>query len=168
MVSSSAIPTRAILSWLMALSFVIWEPALEAAEVQPVIAIEAKISPALDRGRDLEISITNPGNQAITMFKANLPWSTRHSLLLVAVTADRSARRLNEALYVDDPSPGAVTVPPSQVLSGHIDLDQRFPELNEARKHSEIILFWSYETELLNNVRTNRVSGTVVIPQSKP
>jgi hypothetical protein len=151
-------------STLLCLIFVL--PSSGAAEMQPDIAVQAKILPALAHGPILEISMTNVGDQAISLFKANLPWSTRHALLLVPVTADQKAKRLDEALYIDDPGPGVVTLSPSQVLSGRIDLGRRFPGLRDALQRSDVILFWSYETELSNDAKTNRVNGAVVIART--
>jgi RHS repeat-associated protein len=67
---------------------------------------------------------------------------------------------------IDDPGPGAVTLSPSQVLSGRIDLGRRFPGLRDALQRSDVILFWSYETELSNEAKTNRVNGAVVIART--
>jgi hypothetical protein len=135
------------------------------AEMPPSITVHATVETGQSDDLNLKLSITNVSNRSITLFKSDLPWATRHALLVVPVTADQKASRLEEALYVDDPGPGSTTLAPSQELSGRVQLKRRFPGLSAALEHTDVILFWSYQTELSNKEKTNRVSGAVLIPQ---
>lgn len=138
----------------------------EGAQTQPSIAVRAAVETGAPEPLSLKVSIANAGDQSINLFRADLPWGTRHALLLIPITLDQTAKRLDESLYVDDPSPGTITLSPSQESSGHIDLRRRFPGLSATLERTDIILFWSYQCELLDGTKTNRVSGAIVISRT--
>ena len=73
----------------------------------------------------LDFSLLNSASVPLDFFAADLPWATRRSLMLVPVTNDSEAQRIAEALYVDDPKPGQVTVKARDQLSGTVDLSRR-------------------------------------------
>lgn len=113
----------------------------------------------------LEIAISNSRATSIKLYSADLPWATRHSLLLVAMTNDSQQSRIDEALYVDDPGPGYTVIGPKDTKTGSIDLTRRFPDLSKVRRESEVIIFWSYQAKLVTGEQTRRVSGAVVLPK---
>jgi hypothetical protein len=131
----------------------------QAAEGIARISVDVSCSNRLPEQMSLDISITNTGDQPITLYKADLPWGTRHSLILVPITSDQKQRRLEESLFVDDPGPGTVTIQPSQRLSGRVELSKRFPELLTIVKKTDVIIFWSYQAELTSGTKTSRISG---------
>ena len=113
----------------------------------------------------LEFTLRNSGSVPFEFFAADLPWGTRHSLMAVPVTNDAEARRIAEALYVDDPKPGQMTIKAGEQLSGSVDLSRRFPSLAEALKTREVIVFWSFQPTQVNGTQVHRTSGAVVLPK---
>ncbi len=113
----------------------------------------------------LEFTLRNSGTVPLDFFASDLPWGIQHSFMLVPVTNDPEARRIAEALYVDDPRQGQVTIRPGDQLSGIVDLSRRFPSLAELLKTREVIVFWSFQPTQVNGTQMHRTSGTVVLPK---
>jgi hypothetical protein len=111
----------------------------------------------------LHVTLRNMQSTSVELYKGDLPWGTRHALMLVAVTNDTEAKRIDEALYIDDPGPGQVVLKPRGELSGAIDLIRRFPTLPEVLKAHEVIVFWSYRPQQTNGTAVQRISGAVVL-----
>lgn len=79
----------------------------------------------------------------IKLYKSQLPWGSRYSMVLVAVTPE--GKYLDKELFVDDPSPERVSLEPKGSLSGSIDLQRIFKDLNKALSKSDVHLFWAYD-----------------------
>ena len=88
------------------------------------------------------------------------------ALMLVAVTNSSEASRIAEALYVDDPRVGQVTIKAGEQLSGTVDLLHRFPSLPKVLKTREVVVFWSFVPKQTDGTRMPRTSGAVVLAKT--
>jgi hypothetical protein len=136
-----------------------------AAGQDGALDVRAKVAVLSPSRIALELTLRNPGLVPLDLFAADVPWGTRQSLMLVPVTNDRETRRIDEALYIDDPKPGQVSVKAGGQLSGIVDLSRRFPTLLEVLKTREVIVFWSFQPTPVNGTPLDRTSGAVVLPK---
>jgi hypothetical protein len=127
--------------------------------------LRAKLASLSPSRIKLEFTLRNSGSVPLEFFASDLPWGTRHSLMLVPVTNDPEARRIEEVLYIDDPKPGQVTIKPGEQSSGTVDLLRRLPSLPKFLKTREVIMFWSFQPTQLNGRQMRRTSGAVVLPK---
>ena len=112
----------------------------------------------------LEITLRSGTNQSVVINKSQLPWATRYAMVLVAAKSDSEA--LEKVLPVEDPARKQISVEPGQTLSGTLDLDGMFEGLDEARKKSDVHLFWAYQAPPELNIG-GWSGGWILLPQSK-
>jgi hypothetical protein len=140
-------------------------PIANAAGEEGSLDVQARLA-ALSASRiALEFTLRNSGSVPLEFFASELPWGIQLSLMLVPVTNDSGARRIAEALYVDDPRVGQVTIKAGEQLSGTVDLLHRFPTLPNFLKTREVIVFWSFQPTQVNRTQMHRTSGAVVLPK---
>jgi hypothetical protein len=85
---------------------------------------------------------------------------------MVLVAAKSYSEPLKKVLPVEDPARKQISVEPGQTLSGTLDLDGIFEGLDEARRKSDVHLFWAYQAPPELNI--GRWSGGwILLPQSK-
>lgn len=137
-----------------------------ASEMKVPINIEARLLVERPTQLAMQITVVNSGRRALRFYEADLPWATRHSMVLVAITNDRERTRLDEALTIDDPGPRRLTLEPGGKMSGTIDLVGRFPKLLRTLQERPVILFWTYQTKTLDDENTTRASDALVIPRN--
>jgi hypothetical protein len=128
-------------------------------------ALPGGIQVEMDSQRPLGLRVTlrSGAEVPVTLYKNRLPWGSRYSMILVAVTRD--GQYLKKELPVDDPSPERVTIEPRGLLVGQIDLDSVFIGLNRAVQSSDVQLFWAYEAP--GDLRIPRWSGGwVLLPRA--
>ncbi|MCL7412005.1 MAG: hypothetical protein M8353_00090 [ANME-2 cluster archaeon] len=114
----------------------------------------------------LNVALTNRLPEPLTTFHYSLPWVGWDSILLIAVETDAIGTIIDKNLMIDDPGPARTTIQPGGSLSGNIPLSGRFPNLNEALKEHDVILFWSYQFLPIDAHPLKRVGGYLLIPQS--
>lgn len=93
----------------------------------------------------LHVELQYRGSKPVFIYKSDLPWGIRRSLLLVGVCLDATKSVMSELNYIDDPSPGILELKPGQKLGGTISLKQRFPSLPECLRVRDALIFWSYQ-----------------------
>jgi hypothetical protein len=112
----------------------------------------------------LLITLQCAASTRVVIDKGELPWATRYSMVLVAAKSDSES--LEKVLPVEDPARGNISVQPGQTLTGTLDLEGIFKGLDEARRKSDVHLFWAYQAPPELNV--GRWSGGwILLPQSK-
>jgi len=113
----------------------------------------------------LHVSLRSGANKRVEIYRAQLPWATRYSMVWAVVTADGQC--LERLFPVEDGAVGRISLEPGQVLSGDIGLEGIFKGLDEARRKSDVHLFWAYKPpQELNLGRWS--GGWILLPQSKP
>lgn len=110
----------------------------------------------------LHVTLRSSAEVPVTLLESKLPWGSRYSMVLIAVTTE--GKCLEKELYIDDPSPERISLKPNEALSGDIDLEKIFRGLDDALKKSDVNLFWAYEApKELGIARWS--GGWVLIPQ---
>ncbi len=140
-------------------------PIANAAGEEGSLDVQARLAALAATRIALEFTLRNSGSVPLEFFASDLPWGIQLSLMLVPVTNDPEARRIAEALYVDDPRQGQVTIKAGEQLSGTVDLLHRFPSLPKFLKTREVIVFWSFQPRQVNRTQMHRTSGAVVLPK---
>jgi hypothetical protein len=116
---------------------------------------------------DLRLDVKNVTRKPIYISKFGLPWEWRYRILLKGFEGDAvggvdGGKPMVElpisALPMDE-----VALLPGKVLSGHIDLRSRYPDLEETLKSSDVIFSWSYSPSLGQPGRHAKESGKLVI-----
>lgn len=113
----------------------------------------------------LSVTLTNRLPEPLTTFHHSLPWVGWDSILLIAVKTDAIGTIIDKNIIIDDPGPARTTIQPGESLSGSISLLSRFPNLNEALKEHDVILFWSYQFLPIDAPPLKRMGGYMLIPK---
>lgn len=85
---------------------------------------------------------------------------------MVLTAAKSDSEPLEKVLPVEDPARKQISVEPGQTLTGTLDLDGIFKGLDEARKKSDVHLFWAYQAPPELNIG-GWSGGWILLPQSK-
>jgi len=129
------------------------------AQNTPMPAIQVE----LDRQKPLHLRVVLRTGAATTatLYRSDLPWGNRHSMVFAAVRPNGEPVEL--IFPTDDPGPTEVTVKPHETLEGDIALRYVIRDLN-AIKRSDVLLFWAYKSP--DELHIPRWSGgLVLIPQ---
>jgi hypothetical protein len=115
----------------------------------------------------LHVSLTNTSGQVVEVFRSDLPWESRHSMILVLVEVHAGNITVPEIHPTDSPIVGEQTIGPGEILEGQILLEDRFPDLAKVLAHSDVIAFWSYQLKAIKGPGLPRTGGWVFIPKLK-
>jgi hypothetical protein len=110
----------------------------------------------------LAITLTNKSTKRLTIYDHALAWRGWDSILLVAVKADALGTLIEKRRIIDDPGPARITIEPGETLEGRVALVQRFPGFLAALKERDVIVFWSYQLQPVNETPLPRVGGYVL------
>lgn len=129
--------------------------------------LRLRVSPVHLPGNEwkLDIQLEYYGKEQVTIYRSNLPWGIRYSLLLVPIVLDPIKTRLEESQYIDDPGPEQLILNPGDKLSGTVKLLNRFPDLGKVAQERDVIIFWSYQFRSIEGQVFQRLSGAVIIPK---
>jgi hypothetical protein len=112
----------------------------------------------------LHVTLRSGADKRTAIDRGQLPWVTRYGMTLVAVKADGQC--LERVLPVEDPPVGTISVEPRQVLTGDVNLDGIFKGLDEAKRKSDVHLFWAYHApEGMGIARWS--GGWILIPHDR-
>ena len=141
-----------------------------AAEGEPttmnsLVSVNLSVHSSATNRCKLMVVFTNITDGSLRIFRNDLPWESRHSVMLIAVRAGAGNAILSEDLPVDDPIIGDVQIIKNQKLQGTIDLEQRFPDLIHTLEKADVILFWSYQLTPIEKSSLPRQGGWLLIPK---
>jgi hypothetical protein len=91
----------------------------------------------------LHFTLKSGSSTPVEIFRSQVPWATRYSVVLAVVKANGEC--LEKVLAIEDPPVGKISVNPEQALTGDLNLEVIFKGLDEARKKSDLHLFWAYQ-----------------------
>jgi hypothetical protein len=134
-----------------------WSAAQHPIEVTSAVATCSR------GGVELGMTLKNLGHEPIEFYEAGFPWGIESSLVLVVATNIPDPQIVSPSLHLDDPGPTTVTIQPSQVTKGAVDLQHRFPTLWQVLQKKDLIVFWSYQMPLTSGELTTRASGSVLL-----
>jgi hypothetical protein len=138
----------------------------DALDAHP-IEVRASVQQCSPKSIQLRMTLTNTGKREIEIYRSDLPWGIKSSIVLVLVPNTPDPEMIKPALYIDDPGPDLVSIGSSQTVSGSIDLQHRFPDLAKALSRRDVLVFWSYRGELKDGATTYRASGSVLLESAK-
>lgn len=127
---------------------------------------EAGISVEIRSQRPLRVHIAlrTGATKSVSIYRAELPWATRHSMVWAAVRADGEC--LERIIPVEDGAVGRISLEAGQVATGDVDLEGIFRGLDEARMKSDVHLFWAYQAP--QELAIGKWSGGwILLPQEK-
>jgi hypothetical protein len=124
--------------------------ACKSRQYVPKITPPAPISTTIDLARSnggnrLTVNLTNQTDNPINLYAHELPWVSRNAIVLILEVDEPTRRQIKEALTVEDILIRETILNPYNILSGEIDLNQRFPDLARELKSHGVLLFWSYK-----------------------
>ena len=108
------------------------------------------------------VELTNHSKEPIQFrSRTSLPWEWRYAILVKAFEANALGTEVEEVFPISDPphTENPVTLMPNEAISGIILLESRFPQLDEALKDSDVVLFWYYRPDLLGSVHVKDAFG---------
>ena len=138
-----------------------------AAAVKDRLEVRLRLAESSPTNCALQVELKNLGTRELNLFPNDLPWATRHSLLVVLVPAGRGREPLPEPLSIEDPVAGSATLGAGETAQGTIQLHRRFPALLDTLAQREVICFWSYQLKPLQEQPLDRIGGHLVIPVRK-
>lgn len=113
----------------------------------------------------LHVKLTHRSRDILTIYQHSLPWVGWYSILLTAIKTDALGTVIEKSLIIDDPGPVRITIKPGETLTGDIPLIGRFPDLLEALRETDVIIFWSYQLKPVDAPPFQRACGYVVLPK---
>ena len=126
---------------------------------KPVIQVELNGQKPLH----LTVTLTPGAKTTVTVYRADLPWGFRYSMVYSALRPNGEPVEL--LLPVADPGDAEVSIQAGETLTGDIDLHYVIQDLDVLKK-SDILLFWAYKSP--EELRVPRWSGgLVVLPRQK-
>ena len=132
-----------------------------AAEPQePGIRIQLSRDPHLS----LHITLKSLADAEVKIPRGQLPWKSNHSLSLVAVIANGQC--LNRDMPVSDPLLDEISIGPGASLSGDIDLERLFPDIQKILDTWDVHLFWAYEAPDALHL-PHWSGGWILVPKQK-
>lgn len=91
----------------------------------------------------LRVTLRSFSQTRTTIYKSDLPWGLRDSIVLIAVNPHGEC--LDQLLIAGDPTPEKISLNPAESVSGDIDLTEVFKDLDVAVRKSDILVFWAYQ-----------------------
>jgi hypothetical protein len=132
-----------------------------AGETMPT-GIKVGLNP--QKGLWLPVTLQSFAEARITLDKERVPWGSKYSMILVAVTSN--GQRLEEYPSFDDPGFEKVSLDPRVSVSGDINLADYFRDLDGVVKKSDVQLFWAYKAPDELHI-PHWSGGWILIPQQK-
>ncbi len=141
------------------------DPPAFLSDDMPALTVTVKI--AAKETTVLDLELVNKTKKSLRLREHDLPWVGAYSIILVATQDVLPPERLEPILTFDNPAVREVTLAPGQKLSGRIKLTDRFRCLQDSTKECDVIIFWYYKAESVDNVKLGRFGGWVRIPKHK-
>lgn len=112
--------------------------------------------------REVAIELVNHTSRAVSLRSDQLPWEWRYAMVMKAVKTDSVGTLLGEDYGISDPVPRTVIVKAGDSIRGSVDLDLRFPGLEEALKVTDVLLLWSY-VPVVDGRSQSRSAGVLIL-----
>ena len=115
----------------------------------------------------LVIEIENKSKFPIKFARRDLPWGWRYSMWVKAFRDDAGGTPLEEAFTIADSArfTEPVVLEPGTSLRGEIDLNARFPQLQDTLKSRDVIVLWRYGPEIGDFTKALVFCGSITIPR---
>lgn len=112
----------------------------------------------------LAFTLRNISKNPISVYPSRLPWGNPNSIEVAALTA--AGEVIPSYWPIADPPPDTpATVSPGQTLKGDFDLNQRFENLEQHLKQTDILILWTYRFLPTSGGSADRVSGVSLLPR---
>jgi hypothetical protein len=131
------------------------------AQDTPQSGIHVELNP--HKPLRMHVKLRSGAATAVTIFRSQLPWGNRYSMILTAVKSNGD--HIEFFYPEDEPSMEEVTIAPGATIEGDLDLSDVFADLSVTKK-SDVHLFWAYKSpEELHIPRWS--GGWVLIPRQQ-
>lgn len=139
---------------------------LHGQDASPGIRLDVQWDPA--RPTTVSVVLTSDLPTVVQVFKSDLPWGNRYSMILEAVLT-RGDVALEKYFPLDDPGDASIQVQPGASLRGEIDLRGRFVDAEKVFGRKEVVLFWTYQLKSQQGTAVGRVGGWLLAsPRGAP
>lgn len=114
----------------------------------------------------LSICLRNRSQLPVRLKRESLPWSpSRGAFLTIGELATNTP--LRQILPVDQLWSSEVTLQSGEIISGSIELSQRFPDLARWNKRFELIVFWAFRIEAQDGAILRRHGSDLLPAQTR-
>ncbi|MGH3426411.1 MAG: hypothetical protein ACRDQZ_02360 [Mycobacteriales bacterium] len=157
----------AMRKWILAVAILFLAPAFAAERSADLkVAVQLAAGDLASARPTLRVKLTNLGQEAINVEKARLPWGNRYSITLLAVGEHAKYEQPIPLVFpIDDLLPGDVEIKPGEALEGSIRLDYVFKDIPNTLRKEPLLLLWSYRLEATDGKQSERLTGSVTLPQ---
>jgi hypothetical protein len=138
---------------------------LHAHESALNVLLNVELSRDADR---LDMQLTNATGRKLQLYKSDLPWGNTYSRVLVAVKLNGTNSVISTSHPIDDPGPDTIDLAADETVAGSIPLSTEIPELEEALRKYDVLVFWSYKLKDADGKVSNRFSGMVTLKKRAP
>ena len=148
------------------------QSATEVGETHPHSGAFVSLSVDVDQkaatNMVLRLRLRNTGTNDMLIPLGELPWD-RYAMTMVLVKGnDPFSVPLKQETGIADPPPGPPhRVKSGQTLEGRINLNHRFPDLEDHLRRGEVLFFWSYKCPAKDS-SIDRIGGWFVLPRAEP
>jgi hypothetical protein len=130
--------------------------------------LDVAVRLASTKAPTLEVMLNSKDAKPLKHMPSALPWGNPYSMVLAAVRADTGTPIAASLPFACPLEEDVHVLPPGGRLTGTINLQSRFPELNDALLQHDVIVFWSYRLAVHDRGYTHREGGWVLIPRRDP
>lgn len=156
--SATSVMCRLRLAAWLAMLLPLSAPGLETVPTTSTLSVDC------DRPFELDLALTNPGHEPLSIFESQLPWSFNALGVQGYALVDGAATRMRDAGPVADYL-GEVTLAPRATLRGTVPLDSYLPDIVDAADDSAVAVRVRAERLPFGEEEVVLQEWLVVIPQ---
>jgi hypothetical protein len=160
---------RHLVSWMLLALLSVAVHALGGTECCVKVQLNVSETDLPNNRLGLKIRMTNTGSDTLRFSNGVGPWAGLRKIKLVAIRLPGGEPIDNQLRAIIDPELGPKEIAPKQSLEYDVPLDELYHELAvELRKGSgEFVLFWTYELVTLDERKSDRLGGWLMISAKK-
>jgi len=113
----------------------------------------------------LYTTLKNSSSNSITLWNVDLPWGHFRNMIVVVVPLSQPTP-LKEWFSPSNPIWEEVTLKSGESTSGEVRLSHKFPNLGRALSRTNVLLFWSYQANTVDEKVLVRQGGQLIIPKN--
>jgi hypothetical protein len=139
---------------------------LSAEEIDCSFDVNVELINQASGKYEIIVKLKNVSNNALKIYKYDLPWLSRNNMLLVAVMVNSPVEIIKAYSEIADPSIEEIAIMKGETISGRIALNNKFPSIENVLKHNDVIIFWSYAMSLTHGLSKERYGGYLLIEKA--
>jgi hypothetical protein len=117
----------------------------------------------------LDVKLTNTSQEVVTLDELDLPWIAPNELEFLnrAYRPDALQSELSKKGPMEDYFGRTINLQPGQSIAGALQLTRYFSGLNEALKHSDVIVEWNCRSRTRSFICNDGMRRSILLPKKR-